>query len=72
MANKFIFLAAEDEIEDNIIDFNKQIITWIYNLSQNGKLYQKFKNYSDQAVASRLEYGIYMLDAITSKLNELP
>jgi len=33
MANKYIFLAVDDQSEDNVEKFNKQIISWIYNLS---------------------------------------
>lgn len=72
MANRLIYIAYQQESDDNIEQFNWQVFNWIYGLSQEGKLNEKFKNCSDEALASRLEYGIMLIDAVTAKLNELP
>ncbi len=73
MASEYIFKAIEDSMDDTD-RFNKEIICWIFGLEEeeNKVLGSRFSNRSEEGMLIRLEYGKMLVDAITSKLMDLP
>ncbi len=71
MATRSIFQAADRDDQDEIISFNKEVIEWIYGISDEGRLNKIYSNYDDALIVVRWQYALLLIDAFSKMLKGL-
>lgn len=71
MATRSIFQAADRDENDEIISFNKEVIEWIYGISDEGRLNKLYNNSDDALIIVRWQYALLLIDAFSKMLKGL-
>lgn len=68
MATKSIYAALGHDSDDPIINFNKDIIEWIYGIEKTGKLSSIIENQNDSLIFARWQYAVLLVDSLSKIL----
>ena len=69
MATQAIYKAFEEDQNDSLIQWNKEVFDWIYGIGYSELIHAKYPNKNEKAIIFRWQYGVILLDALTKKIN---
>lgn len=68
MATKSMYSAIDLDSKDPLINFNKDLIEWVYGITKEGKLYDLFDNQNDSLIFVRWQYAAIVFDSLSRRL----